>query len=105
MQDYLKPNSILPFQEQIKICSDRSEMNHFNFNFRGLKDNELSVCTIQLNNPHILWCRILNDFKDHELNYQDITNGTLHQQKKILKIMKKNITNYSEITLAARADN
>ena len=66
----------------------------------GLKDNEICVCTNQLNNPHIFQCRILNDFKD-----QDILNRTLHQQKKILNIMKKNSANYKKITLAASADN
>ena len=80
-------------------------MNEFNFNFKGLKDKKLCVCTNQLNNPHIFQCRILNYFKDHELKYQDILNGTLHQQKKILNIMEKNLANYIKITFAARADN
>ena len=69
MQNYLKPNNILTFQEQIEIFSYRSEMNELIFNFKGLKDNELCVCTIQLNNHHIFQCGILNEFKDHELNY------------------------------------
>ena len=32
MQDYLKPNNVLTFKEQIKKISYRSEMNEFNFN-------------------------------------------------------------------------
>ena len=105
MQDYLKPNTIPTFKGQIKIFSYRSEMHEFHFNFRGLRGNEIFVCTNQLINPHIFQCRILNGFKGHELNYRDILNGTLHQQKKILNIMKKNIPNYRKISLAARAKN
>ena len=79
MQDYLKPNNVLTFREQIEIFSYRSEMNELIFNFKGLKDIELYVCTIQLQNPHIFQCRILNNFEGHELNYQDILNRILHQ--------------------------
>ena len=91
MQDYLRPNHVLTLKEQIEIFSYRSKMNEFNFNFKGLKDEESCVCTIKLSNPHIFQCRILNEFKDHELKYEDILNGTLHQQKNILNTMKKNI--------------
>ena len=93
MQDYLKPNNVLTFKEQIEIFSYRSEMNEFNFNFKGLNDDETCVCSSKLNNPHILQCQILNNFKHHEYKYTDILNGTLHQQKNILNIMMTNIAN------------
>ena len=70
-----------------------------------LKDNKICVYTIQLNNAQIFYCRILNNFKDHDSNYQDILNETLRQPKKIWNIMKTNIANYRKITLKARADN
>ena len=87
-------------------------MNEFNFNYKGLNDNETCVCSRKLNNPHILQCPmpntqlpILNNSKHYEYKYADILNGTLHQQKNILNIMKTNIANYRQITLASQANN
>ena len=102
MQEYLKRNYILTFQEQKEEeKSYRSAMNEFNFNFEGLKDDETCVCTIKLNNPYIFQCKILNNFVGHEFHYQYISNGVFHQQKHILNIMKTNITNYRKMSLAA----
>ena len=75
----MKPKYIPTFKEQIDLFSYRSEMNEISFNNKGLKDDEICVCTIKLNNPHIFQCRILNNFEGHELNYQDILNRILHQ--------------------------
>ena len=46
----------------------------------------------------------MNNKKANELKYEDIWNGTLHQQKNILNILKNNLASYRKITLAARAD-
>ena len=37
MQNYLKPNRVLTYQDQIEIFSYRSEMKEINYNFKGLK--------------------------------------------------------------------
>ena len=65
-------------------------MNEVNCNFKGLKEDERCVCTSILNNPHLFKCQILNNGESPMYNYQDILNGTLHQKKIIINIMKKN---------------
>ena len=47
---------------------------------------------------------ILNNGESPKETYEDILNGTLHQKKNVLNIMKRNLGNYRTITLAARAD-
>ena len=48
------------------------------------------VCTKTLNYQHLFQCKILNNCDNSELKYEDILNGTLHQKKHILNILKKN---------------
>ena len=76
-------------------------------NFQNLKNfistirtnyDETCVCSKKLNNPHILQPQILNNFKHHELNYIEIHNKSLHQQKNTLNIIKTSIANYIIIT-------
>ena len=104
MQNYLKPNNVLTFQDQKEIFAFRSEMNELNYNFKGLKEDEKCVCAQTLNNIHLFQCKILNNSEYSELKYEDFLNGTLHQKKKTLNIMKKNMETFRNITLAARAD-
>ena len=47
----------------------------------------------------------LNNGEELELKFKDILNETLHQQKYVLNILKKNLAAYTKITLAARAGN
>ena len=62
------------------------------------------VCTNILNNPHLFECIFLNNGESPKYKYEDLLNGTLHEKKIIMNIMKKNIVTYRKITLAARAD-
>ena len=101
MQSYLKPNRVLTFQEQIEIFSYRSKMNEISCNFRDLKkEEELCICKSTMNNTHLYHCKVINNGKDPKHNYEDLLNGTLHQQKYVLKIMKKNLEYFRKITLA-----
>ena len=104
MQSYLKPNRVLNYQDQIEIFSYRSEMNEIACNFKELKQEELCICKNILNNTHLYHCKVLNNGKDLIHNYEDLLNGTLHQQKYGLNIMKKNLDYLRKITLATRAD-
>ena len=81
MQNYLKPNRVLTYQDQIEIFSYRSEMKQINYNFKGLKHDEICVCTNILNNPHLYHCQILNNCYSPREKYEDILNGTLHKKK------------------------
>ena len=65
MQGYLKPNRVLTFQEQIDIFSYRSEMNELSLKY--LQENDICVCTKELNNNHLFKCTILNNKKANEL--------------------------------------
>ena len=103
MQAYMKPNRVLSYQDQIKIFSYRAEMNELKINFKGLKEEEFCICTHIMNN-HLYECKSLNSDDNSKYQYEDLLNGTFHQQKKILNILKKNLEYYRKIVLATRAD-
>ena len=105
MQNYLKPNRVMTYQDQIEVFSYRSEMNEISLKYNELQDNKVCVCTKELNNSHLYECTILNNGEALKSKYEDILNGTLYQQKYILNILKKNLAVYTKMTLAARADN
>ena len=46
MQNYLKPNRVLTYQDQIDIFSYRSEMNEVNKNVTGLKEDQTEICLL-----------------------------------------------------------
>ena len=43
MQNYLKPNRVLTYQDQIDIFSYRLEMNEVNKNVTGLKEDQTRI--------------------------------------------------------------
>ena len=69
--------------------------------FNELQDNKVCVCTKELHNSHLYECITLNNGEALKLKYEDILNETLHQQKYVLNILKKNLAAYTKITLAA----
>ena len=79
-------------------------MNLISCNFKELNKEELCICKCIMNNTHLYHCKILNEGKDLQHNYKYLFNGTLHQQKYVLNIKKKNLEYFRKITLAARAD-
>ena len=101
IQSYLRPNQVLNYQEQTEIFSYRAEMNDLKINFKGLKEQEYCICKTVLNNSHLFQCKLLNNGENTKYQYEDLLNGTLHQQKHIFSILKKNLANYRKITLAA----
>ena len=94
MQNYLKPNAVLTFQEQVHIFSYRSEMNELVMKY--IHGYEWCICKEEMNNAHIFQCKLLNNDENPGMKYNQILNGTLHQQKKILNIMEKNIKLFKE---------
>ena len=104
-QNYMKPNIVLKFQDQVDIFSYRSEMNDLKCNFKGMKEEELCLCSSIMNNVHLFECKELNNGELSKYKYEDLLNGSLHQLKYLLNIMKKNLAQYRKITLATRADN
>ena len=106
MQNYLKPNRVMTYQDQIKIFSYISEVvNDISLKYNEIQDSKVCVCTKELNNSHLYECITLNNGEELELKYEDIFNGTLHQQKYVLSILKKNLAIYTKIILAAQASN
>ena len=100
-QAYLLPNQILTLTEQREIFSYRSRMNNLNYNFPGTKNEEKCICLDQLlKNEHLYHCKLLNNNIIPYLKYEDIFNGTVHHQKKIINILNKNICKFEELTLA-----
>jgi hypothetical protein len=104
-QTYLLPNGILTWEEQVEIFSYRSRMNSLKYNFGG---EDICLCGTFLNNEHLYSCKTLNREKRPRLEYSNIFNGTIIEQKEIVQILKRNMEEYQNITLAQdspRADN
>ena len=98
-KNYFKPNNVLTFQDQKESFAYRSEMNELNYNFEGIKEDEKWVCAQTLNYIHLF-----HNIEYSESKYEDFLNGTLHQKKNILNIMKKNMETFRKITVSARAN-
>ena len=91
MQNYLKPNIIITFQEQVEIFSFRSEMNEISFQYQEPTANKPCEFTKELNNHHLYECTLLNNGLEFKFKYENILNGTIHDQNHILNILKKNL--------------
>ena len=99
-QSYLLPNHILTLSEQREIFAYRSRMNNLKYNFPGTNDQEQCKCQNQLTNEHLYQCTLLNNNEIPDLPYENIFNGTIQDQKKIIHILNKNIYKHEELTLA-----
>ena len=104
MQDYIKPNKVLTYEEQVELFSYRSEMNEVSLKFKEYQEFKTCFCNEELNNIHICQCTILNNREYPENKYEELMNGTLHKQKYFFNIMKKNLEQLRKITKAAGAD-
>ena len=60
IQNYLKPNRVITFQEHIEIFSFRSEQNKTSPNYHESKANKTCVCTKELKNTHLYECASFN---------------------------------------------
>ena len=47
-------------------------------------------CGMKASNIHIYNCSMLNKNKVHYINYHNLFNGTVHEQKEIVKILNEN---------------
>ena len=70
-------------------------MNNRAYNFFGNKIVEKCICGIELKNEHLYTCFMLRKqtFQIYPL-FDLIYNGTIHEQKKILYILKENEDEY-----------
>ena len=84
-QQYLKPNSILTFEQQISIFSYRSRMNKLQYNYPGNKRTETCPCGIELVNQHLYECQTLNS-SEKKVNYSKIFDGRLNEMKYVVKM-------------------
>ena len=64
-------------------------MNNLNYNFPGSKNEEKCICLKQLKNEHLCRCKLLNNNNIPDLKYEDIFNGIVQDQKKIIYILNK----------------
>ena len=102
MQDYMKPNKVLTFADQIELFSYRSDMNEVNLKFKNIEEYKKCVCKEDLNNIHLFKCNILNNDACGKLyTFEELLYGTLHQQTHLLNIMKKNRETLIKISKAA----
>ena len=99
-QSYLLPNQILTHIEQKAIFSYRTRMNNLKYNFKGNKVIEHCLCGTPLTNEHLYQCFQLNEGIDREVQFQSLFNGTLSEQKIIIKILEENMIKHEKFTSA-----
>ena len=99
-QNYLLPNQILTFDEQKLIFAYRSRMNKLQYNYPGNQQTELCQCGVDMTNEHLYYCNVLNEGNILQDKYEQIFNGNLTEQKRILDILEHNIKKHEQFTSA-----
>ena len=99
-QKYLQPNKILSFQEQKDTFKYRTRMNLIKNNFRNENLLEKCLCMKILTNEHLYTCDILNNNEKYSINYTQILNGSLGEQKFIINTLNRNMKLIEKFTLA-----
>ena len=99
-QTYLLPNKILTFEEQKLLFAYRSRMNKLNYNYPGNKETQLCQCGEEMNNEHLYYCSVLNEGHVIQDKYEQIFNGNLTEQKRILDILEQNMKKHELSTSA-----
>ena len=98
--EYLLPNNELNIDDQRKLFAIRNRMIDIPSNFISKERNDIRcICTKIEEMKHIYECQYLNE-KKPEVQYEAIFNGTIFEQKKVLKRFKISIQNrnsYKEI--------
>ena len=101
-QPYLLPNNIFSVEDKEELFSYRCRMNLRKYNFPGNTENEICICGQSLTNEHLYYCYILrcenSENSDQYHEYNKIFNGTLHEQKEILNILRKHSKQYEKHT-------
>ena len=95
-QSYLRPNSILTFEEQLLIFSYRVRMNPLQYNFKGNNCIELCICGTEINNEHLYICESFTTNRTNKLPYSKIFNGTISEQQIIIQILTENMKIFSQ---------
>ena len=99
-QNYLLPNNVLTFNDQKLIFAYRSRMNKLQYNYPGNKENELCQCGTNMTNEHLYNCNILNEENIIHDKYEQIFNGTITEQKRIIDILEHNMKKHEQYTSA-----
>ena len=99
-QNYLLPNTILTFKELKSIFLFRSRSSKLTYNYPGNKEKELCECEVDITNEHLYNCLFLNQGKIVEDKCEQIFNGTLSEQKKVLNILEQNMNKHEDYALA-----
>ena len=87
-QQYLLPNRVLTWDEQVDIFAYRSRMNDLKCNFGG---ENICICGNFLDNEHLFICEALNKKTQRSTEYKNMFNGTIKEQKDIVQILKTNM--------------
>ena len=89
--DYLLPNTALNIEDQRTIFAIRNRMINIPSNFISKNKNDIKcVCNNIEEMKHIYECQYLNEEKP-DIQYEAIFNGTIYEQKKVLRRFKRNI--------------
>ena len=99
-QKYLLPNKIITFEEQKILFSYRSRMNSLNYNYPGNKETQICQCGEEMINEHLYYCSVLNGGQIVQDKYEQIFNGNITEQKRILDVLEQNMKKHELYTSA-----
>ena len=68
-------------------------MNNLNYNFPGNNKKEYCICLNQLTNEKFYPCKLLNNNVLSDFQYENIFNGTVQDQNKMINILNQNTKN------------
>ena len=72
-------------------------MKDLKYNFGGA---EFCICGTKLESEHLLNCETLNEGKPSNMNYNNIFNVSIKQQKDIIQLLNRNMKTFTKFTLA-----
>ena len=94
------PNKVLTFSDQKLLFAYRSRTNKLKYNYPTNEELELCQCGVKITNEHLYYCSELHQGNSEQDTYERIFDGTLIEQKRILKILETNMTKHIKYTSA-----
>ena len=95
MADYLLPECAMSVQNKTDMFAFRCDMNALPNNF-GKKDLCELSCQDEMNNEHLLSCKVLNEGNPNNLELEQLRNGNISEKSEVLKKLQDNSNKRTE---------
>ena len=93
MAEYLQPTCEISIKEKQKIFEIRNDMIKIPDNYGN---KSVCLCGNKENTEHIYDCEIWNETENEKIPFNNIYNGNIKKQMKILKIFEHNLERRNE---------